>query len=717
MNIKMTGMVSGLDTDTIVSALVSAQRYKVTKLTKKKTKTEWKADAWKELNTKIYALYTGTLDSLRWSSTYGAKATTISNTSLADVTAGSNAVDGTQTLAVKQLAKSGYMTGGEISTSDGSTLSADTKLSQLGYTGGDATFAITVGGNEKTISLSGDTKISDVISQLKNAGVSASFDVKNKRIFVNSKTSGLDGDFDFSATTTDGLKALKSLGLYAKSDVSNAAYTEWASYDGYSYVSGYTGTDATQIAYNQKYEALLAQKEASYQAKVDEATTSLEDIYTAAGYSSYDDYLTAVCGGTDAASIEAKKQDMESNISTYTADLETAKSEKEALQADMDALDPTDANYQTEKDALQAQIDAKQADMDAIQANIDSEKAASDELNSATSYSNIITTNNSNLANVETEVQNELQTRAAAATSALSTGFSSGAVKIAGQDAIIELNGAEFKSNTNSFSINGLTIVAKETSTYTTKDDGSIEYNATSITTTDDYQATYDVIKKFFKEYNALIVEMDTLYNADAAKGYEPLTDEEKEAMTDDQVEKWEDKIKDAILRKDSTLSEVTLAMKTAMSGVYEYNGTKYSLASFGIETGAYFSTDKNQRGVYHIDGDSEDSTSSANADKLMAALASDKDAVVNFFSKLAGDVYSTLTDKMKSISGVRTVYHVYNDQSMASEVDDYEEQIKKLETKISALEERYYKQFSAMEVALQKLNESSSALSGLLGS
>ncbi len=32
--------------------------------------------------------------------------------------------------------------------------------------------------------------------------------------------------------------------------------------------------------------------------------------------------------------------------------------------------------------------------------------------------------------------------------------------------------------------------------------------------------------------------EMNTLYNADSAKGYEPLTSQEKEAMSDDEVKK-----------------------------------------------------------------------------------------------------------------------------------------------------------------------------------
>ena len=48
--------------------------------------------------------------------------------------------------------------------------------------------------------------------------------------------------------------------------------------------------------------------------------------------------------------------------------------------------------------------------------------------------------------------------------------------------------------------------------------------------------------------------EMNTLYNADSAKGYEPLTSQEKEAMSDDEVKEWETKIKNSLLRSDSTL-------------------------------------------------------------------------------------------------------------------------------------------------------------------
>ena len=61
-------------------------------------------------------------------------------------------------------------------------------------------------------------------------------------------------------------------------------------------------------------------------------------------------------------------------------------------------------------------------------------------------------------------------------------------------------------------------------------------------------------LKIFLSQYNSLINEITSLYNADSAKGYEPLTDDEKDAMSDTEVEKWEQKIKDSLLRRDDNL-------------------------------------------------------------------------------------------------------------------------------------------------------------------
>lgn len=45
MPIRMTGLSSGMDTESIIAALMSAQRTKQTKVENKRTKLEWKRNS------------------------------------------------------------------------------------------------------------------------------------------------------------------------------------------------------------------------------------------------------------------------------------------------------------------------------------------------------------------------------------------------------------------------------------------------------------------------------------------------------------------------------------------------------------------------------------------------------------------------------------------------------------------------------------------------
>ena len=296
------------------------------------------------------------------------------------------------------------------------------------------------------------------------------------------------------------------------------------------------------------------------------------------------------------------------------------------------------------------------------------------------------------------------------------------ATKIEGQDAKIILNGAEFTSDSNTFEINGLTITANTTT------DKEI-----TLTTADDTEGIYDMIKGFLKEYNELINEMDKLYNADSSKGYEPLTDDEKEAMSEKEIEKWEEKIKNSILRRDSTLSSVATAIKQVMAQGFnmtytdsagntkqylDKNNQPYGqmyLSEFGIATLGYFTAKDNEKNAYHIDGDPDDASTNTNADKLKTAIANDPEKVVNFFSGLAMNLYNKIGDLMKKTE-YSSSFTLYDDVAMKDEYDDYTSKIKTQEERIKDFEDRYYKKFSAMETAMAKMQSKQNAISGLIG-
>ncbi len=287
-----------------------------------------------------------------------------------------------------------------------------------------------------------------------------------------------------------------------------------------------------------------------------------------------------------------------------------------------------------------------------------------------------------------------------------STDTTKQASMVTGQDGTIKLNGVEYTSTDNQYSVDGLSITAS----------GETTGDGITITTNVDKQGIYDKIKDFFSKYNEVINKINKLYNADSAKDYEPLTDDEKAAMSDTEVEKWESKIKSALLRKDTTLGDIISSMNSAMQGQLTVNGTQMSLVSdFGIHTLSYFSVEKNENYAFHIDGDEDDASVSGNTDKLMKAINEDPDKVIDFMKTLSSNLYDKLGAKMKSTS-LSSAYTIYNDKEMASEYSDYTTLISKWETKLEDMEDAYYKKFSTMESALTKMQSSTSSLSGMLG-
>ena len=212
MGISLSGLSSGLDTDTIITQLVSAYSTKKDDLVKAQTKLSWKQDAWKSLNSKIYSFYSGSLSSLRFSSGYSIKKAT-STSAKATVKAGTNAVDGTQKLKVKSLAKSGYLTGAVVDkVSDGkggqTKVTGSTKLTDMGITSGSS-INVTASGKETNITITDDMTVNQLVAKMKEAGVNANFDETNQRFFVSSKKSGADSDFSLTSDNENGTERNK----------------------------------------------------------------------------------------------------------------------------------------------------------------------------------------------------------------------------------------------------------------------------------------------------------------------------------------------------------------------------------------------------------------------------------------------------------------------------------------------------------------------------
>lgn len=700
MGIRLSGMISGLDTDTMIQDLVKAYNVKKDNMVKQQTKLEWKQDSWKTLNSKIYSFYSKTLSPMQFSTAYNNKAAAISDSSKATVKASPNAVNGTQSLEIKQLASTGYLTGGKVSSLSGDSLTGSSKLSDLGITG-EGKISVSAGdGTTKEVSFDQDMSIDKFTGLLKDAGVNANFDAGNQRFFISSKISGKDGDFSIVGEDTTGIAGLKKLGL---------SYTTNTDIEAYQAIASQTDVELAARAKKDFIIDQLNEEKATL-------TESLEPLN--------EKLSTMNLSVEDRA---AKREELVTMLDNDTLTQEDI----DKINADISLIDEVDGyitagTFDDELSALNSQIETINADIDTINKTLADETELNEYVSATTidelapSYISILDDYKAGRAKAQDIVDaGDIVTQYEAADeagkallqadydAALTTlGRDGSAVRIVGKDSLITLNGAEFTSNSNNFSINGLTITANSLTE---------EGKPVSITTETDVDAIYDSIKNMFKEYNSLIIDMQKAYGAPSIKGYEPLTDEEKDSMTDSQIEKWEAKIKDSLLRRDDNLNTLMTTMRNSMLGDFEVGGKKLTLASFGVNTLNFFTAAENEKGTYHIDGDPDNSNTSGKADKLRDAIAKDPESIKEFFGKLSQQVYSNLTNKMKS-SSLRSAYTVYNDKSMKKEYNEYDEKIEKWEDKVANIEDKYVKQFAAMEKALSQLQSSTSALTSMLG-
>ena len=505
MGVRLTGLNSGMDTESMIKKIMDAQRSKLHKVEGKRTKLDWKKEKWKDLNTKLYSLYTSKVSSLRFSSAYTTKKVSSSDENIVKVTGDPSASDGAHKMQVKQVATAQSVTGAKVT--DIEDFGKDSVLTDIGFElGEEVTFK--VGDKEHTLEVNGDTTVGDFLNAAKKAGINATLDTKQQRFYLSSRESGLANAFEITES---------------KNGVS--------------------------------------------------MTSGLEKL----GLSG------------------------------------------------------------------------------------------------------------------------------------------SGVTKLDAKNAIFKVDGTEYETATNTNSINGLNItVSGTTANYHLGDAGK----SVAVSATTDVESVYNNFKGFIKEYNSILKEMNELYYAGSAKGYSPLTADQKKEMSEKDVENWEKKIKDSLLRRDEKLGNVLNGMRTAMQTSVKVGadsngegGTKYSLASFGVMT----SSDYKEKGQLHIFGDSEDGVYSSREDKLKKALTENPTETAEALQGIMKNLYEKMTDAMKGTS-LSSAMTFYNDKEMTKLTTTYKKEYTTLEEKLNKMEDKYYKQFAAMEKAMAKLNSQNSRLSSMLG-
>jgi len=296
---------------------------------------------------------------------------------------------------------------------------------------------------------------------------------------------------------------------------------------------------------------------------------------------------------------------------------------------------------------------------------------------------------------------------------------------VVGQDAEIDFDGAAgIKYSSNQFTINGITIDLKAAQP-------GVENTIKVDTNTD---GIVEKVKAFVDSYNTLIDSVNTKLGEKKYRDYQPLTDEQKEAMDEDTIKLWEEKAKSGLLRNDSTLQRT---LETIRSSLYEkvegVSGSFSSMFEIGITTGSY--TDK---GKLEIDETKLREKIMQDPDGVMELLfktsSSSDDETKQKESGIINRIYDNMVEGMKDVidkagagdnaslyrkvqSNIMIEFVVKGSKSLIDE--DLLSIAKRIDTendRLSDVEDRYWKRFTALEKAMQQMNSQSTWLSQQLG-
>lgn len=301
-----------------------------------------------------------------------------------------------------------------------------------------------------------------------------------------------------------------------------------------------------------------------------------------------------------------------------------------------------------------------------------------------------------------------------------------------GTDVVVEITEPSGASNTiiqssNNFTIDGINYTLNSKPTGTEPITFEVQGNV------DD---TFNKIKAFIDSYNELISNINSKIEEKKQYTYEPLTDEQKEEMTDEQIEKWEKKAKQGILSGDSTLEAMLNQMRMAF--FEEVEGVGISLFEIGLNT----SSDISQRGKIIIDEEKLKKALQNDPDKVMdlfikkssthksysRSMTSEdrkvrykEEGIFNRISDIIEDNVSTFRDSngkkgiLLEIAGIKGDFTEYQNM-LTDQIYEREAKINDLLDKIYEKEERYYEQFAKLEAAMNKMNAQTSWLYSQLG-
>lgn len=691
MVMRVTGLASGMNIDEIVENMMKAQSIPLNKIKQQKTLLEWQRDSYREMNTLLLD-FRSQLTNMKLSSFYRTRSVASTNEDIVSATVASGAGQSSYTISkISSLAVAeSRMTNSGISKQ--SFNKVDTTKSLFTVQGAFANEMSWKQGSVESKSIV--TKEGEPITLGLADGVQIT-DLENMTVEVN----GIKYTVIDSGTPKSGeVMVNKDTGELTFGDTIAANSTVKVNYVTDKKVENKTITkDTTQI---QLKGALVAgQIKLSFKDGTD-TTIELSDEYT--GIDTNGNRIGKIKDGDKVVG----EINYETGVITFNSEFSNyfpAETENSEEKPKLELTITSQQNYFSfglTTHTSKGQIDEKfliqgSESLNSVMSKVNNSKLGVTMFYD--SYSDKVT-----MTRKETGVYNENGQEIEFTDGDFLTqvlGFQNGdsGNYIKAENATFTVNGLETSRQSNTFSINGVTFTLKKTT------DTPVTINVNN-----DNDALFENIKNFVDKYNELVEKIEKKLSEPKYKDYLPLTDDEKEELSETQQEKWENMAKSGILRNDSILSGLITQMRTAIYSAVnqdDLDSAMKSLSAIGITTTADFTTAKLE----------------INESKLKAAIEKDPNSIELLFNgtgatdgqkgviqRLYDKVNATM-DQLKERAG--NSYSVNNQFTIGRQLDDLDDRIERFEDRLADLETRYYSQFTAMEQAIQKANSQAAYL------
>lgn len=764
----ISGMVSGLDTESLVQSMLSGLQTKIDKQNQAKQQLLWKQEIYRSVISDINSFqskYFNLTSSscLRLNSTYDTMKTSCSS-SAATITAGSGAVDSDFSMQVARLATASSVTSSKVGTGEIATTTA--KSNSFEYS---RTVDIKLNGTTHTVDLKGALTADEICSRINSAVGSDIVSVKKETVTShkdddgNELTYNKDEDkyYDKDGNEyTGNVNTTQSENAVGLKFTSSSEFEISGSSAGMSMI-GLGGTVKSTIAKDEDGNEIAG----TYQTESSSVNTAFGEVGKVNG--SIDvtlDGVTksiAIAENESMSDVQKKIQSAFGNTVQFTNDngswkISVAGSGRNiSISANADTMEAigfskgttTVSNQLVRTDTIGRLGIGDESDTDTKYSFTINGKEI--EYTAADTVSGIMNKINAADAGVRMSYD-ELSDKFKLESTSTGTGYDidisgddnglfsklgfsmdatgsldKNSVK-AGQNAVVNINGVTVERANNDFTYNGLNISLKSTTgSYQLNSDGTFAENSdgtiktadgtteskAQVSTSRDVDKIVENLKAFVEDYNKMIEKLNKYTHEEASyKSYAPLTDAQKKQMSEKEIELWEEKSKEGLLRNDKDVSTFLSDMRSAM---YTNTGTKLVLSNIGINSSSQWS----DYGKLSID-----------EDKLKSALQTDAEAVKEIFvgdnglatrlNKICDRAASTSSGSPGSLVSLAGVIGkgTEKDNSIQDKLNSIAKKLESLNQLYEKRKERYWNQFNAMETALANMDSQSSWLTNMMG-